>query len=108
MTTSEMTAKEEGRIAKNGNGRALMAGSLFIAGGLAGALLGILYAPRKGKETREEIRHSAEELAKKAKGQYMEVYQKIGSLASRQKESVIGKKEKLKKAVEAGVEAYQR
>ena len=105
---NEMMAKEEGKIAANGNGKALLAGSLFVAGGLAGALLGILYAPKSGKETREEIRHSAEGLVKKAKDQYVEATQRIGKLASRQKESVIGKKEKLTKAVEAGVQAYRQ
>ncbi|MEK6654015.1 MAG: YtxH domain-containing protein [Thermodesulfobacteriota bacterium] len=40
----------------------------LIIGGLIGAALGILYAPKSGKETREEISHSAEELLKENKG----------------------------------------
>jgi len=39
---------------------------LFI-GGLMGAVLGILYAPKSGKETREDIARKADELITKAK-----------------------------------------
>ncbi len=79
----------------------------LIIGGLIGAALGILYAPKSGKETREEISHSAEELLKKTKAQYEEVYNKIEKLADREKELILGKKEKIKKALEAGVEALK-
>ena len=79
----------------------------FIIGGLIGAVLGILYAPKSGKETREEISHSAEELLKKTKAQYEEVCEKIEKLANQEKEMLIGKKEKIKKAFEAGAEALK-
>lgn len=108
MTTNEMTTREESTIMTNGNGKALMAGGLLVAGGLVGALLGILYAPKRGKETREEILHSAEGLVKKAKEQYAEACQRIDTLASRKKELVIAKTAKLKKAVDAGVGAYKQ
>jgi gas vesicle protein len=80
----------------------------FIIGGLIGAVLGILYAPKSGKETREEIRHSAEDLLEKAKEQYEEASRKIEQLAGREKDLYVGKKEKLKKALEAGVEAFKQ
>jgi gas vesicle protein len=79
----------------------------LIIGGLIGAVLGILYAPKSGKETREEISHSAEELLKKTKAQYEEVCKKIENLADQEKELLIGKKEKIKKAFEAGAEALK-
>jgi gas vesicle protein len=79
----------------------------LLIGGLIGAVLGVLYAPKKGEEMREEIRHTAEELLEKAKCQYEEAYRKIEKLADREKESIIGKKERLKRAVEAGVEAFK-
>ena len=53
----------------------------LIIGGLIGAALGVLYAPKSGKETREEISHSAEELLMKTKAQYEEVCKKIEKLA---------------------------
>jgi gas vesicle protein len=80
----------------------------LLIGGLIGAVLGILYAPKSGEEMREEIRHSAEELLEKAKCQYEEAYRKVEILADREKESIIGKKERLKRAFEAGVEAFKQ
>jgi len=42
----------------------------LLVGGLVGAMIGILYAPKSGKETREEIGKKAEELMAKAKEEY--------------------------------------
>jgi len=80
----------------------------FLAGGLIGAVVAILYAPKSGEEMRSEIRHSAEELLEKARCQYEEAFRKIETLADREKESIIGKTDRLKKALDAGVEAYKQ
>ncbi len=104
---NEMATGEETKIMRNGRGKGLMATGFLVAGGLVGATLGVLYAPRSGRETREEIRRSAEGLAKKAKVQYDGAYQSVANLAGRQKEAIIVKKEKLKKALECGVEALK-
>lgn len=80
----------------------------FVVGGLIGAAFAILYAPKSGKETREGIRHSAEELLEKAKEQYEETSREIEELVGREKELYAGKKEKLKKALAAGVETYKQ
>ncbi len=80
----------------------------LLVGGLIGAVVGILYAPKSGKATRDDIRDSAEELLEKAKRQYEEAYRKIEDLAHREKESIIGRKERLQKALEAGVEAFKQ
>jgi gas vesicle protein len=77
----------------------------LIVGGLIGVALGILYAPKSGKETREEIRNSAEELLEKAKKQYEEACKKIEKLTGREKELYAEKKERLKKALDAGVKS---
>ena len=47
----------------------------FIIGGVIGTIVGILYAPKSGKDLRKEIRHSSEELIKKAKEQYEQTFQ---------------------------------
>ncbi|MDD5167896.1 MAG: YtxH domain-containing protein [Syntrophales bacterium] len=101
-----MITTEGNKIMTNGYGKGLIAGGLIVAGGLIGAALGILYAPRSGKETREGIRHSTEELLNKAKDQYQVVSQGIEKLAHYKKESYTGEKERLNKALEAGGEAY--
>ncbi len=50
------------------NNSDLFAGLLI--GGLIGAALGILYAPKSGKETRDEIAGKANELLDKTKEEY--------------------------------------
>jgi gas vesicle protein len=80
----------------------------LIMGGLIGAIFGILYAPKSGKETREEIIISMEELLNKAKEQYEEACKKIEKLADHEKELYIENKERLKKTIEAGVEAFKK
>ena len=79
----------------------------FLIGGLIGAALGILYAPKSGKETREEICRTTQDLLDKAKAQYEDKRRKIEELANREKELLAESKRRLKKAVDAGVEAYK-
>ena len=42
----------------------------LVIGGLVGAVLGILYAPKSGKETREDIARKADEVMVKARDEY--------------------------------------
>jgi len=108
----------------------------LIIGGLIGAALGILYAPKSGKETREDIAHKTEDLLNKAKEEYEkavakskmayeaalkrwqelessakgkmeEVESKVNSIAQQGIETVQENKNRLKKAIDAGVEAYR-
>lgn len=104
----------------------------LIVGGLVGAVIGILYAPKSGRETREEIGRKADDLLSKAKEEYdhavlksrkayeatverlkaleetaKEKVEEAGDLAERGKESLQEGKTRLKKAVEAGVEAFR-
>jgi gas vesicle protein len=108
----------------------------ILIGGLIGAAIGILYAPKSGKETREDIAKKADELLAKAKEEYeyaaeksrkayeetvrrlksMEktalvkaeaVEETIEEIAERGKETIQEGKSRLKKAIEAGVEAFK-
>jgi gas vesicle protein len=79
----------------------------MVFGGLIGVVLGILYAPKSGNETREDIRKSAEELYEKARNNYEQTQIKMEDLAERGKDLYAGKMKSLKKAVEAGVEAFK-
>lgn len=73
----------------------------FLAGGLIGAGLAILYAPASGRETREKIGGMAEDLKKKS-GQWSgDVKQKVEGFVEEER-SV------LKAAYDAGREAMTR
>jgi gas vesicle protein len=108
---------------------------LFI-GGLIGMALGILFAPKSGKETREDITHKANDLLTKAKEEYEkaaeksklayetslkhlkdfnvsakekagEIENKVSQLAQHGAESIQSNKNRFKKAIDAGIEAYK-
>jgi gas vesicle protein len=108
---------------------------LFI-GGLIGAVLGILYAPKSGKETREDIARKTEDLMARAREEYElaldkskraydvavkrlkdvevsakekveEMENKVEALAERGKETLLDGKGRLKRAIDAGVEAFK-
>ena len=48
----------------------------LLAGGLIGMALGILFAPKSGKEMREKIARKADELLVKAKEEYGKAFEK--------------------------------
>jgi gas vesicle protein len=75
----------------------------LIVGGLIGAVVGILYAPKSGKETREDLARKADELLSQAK----EKIDDVEMMAERGKESLQEGKTRLKRAFEAGVEAFR-
>lgn len=108
---------------------------LFI-GGLIGIALGILLAPRSGKETRDDIKHKANDLYVKAKKEYEkaaqksklaydasvqylkdmnlsvkersgEVESKIGELANQGVDAIHSNTNRFKKAIDAGLQAYR-
>jgi gas vesicle protein len=78
-----------------------------VFGGLIGVVLGILYAPKSGNETREDIRKSAEELYEKARNNCEQTQIKMEDLAERGKDLYAGKMKNLKKAIEAGMETFK-
>lgn len=108
----------------------------MLVGGLIGVVIGILYAPKSGKETREEIGKKADQLLTKAKEEYEfaieksrkayeetvqrlksiektalekaeEVGEKVDEITERGKETIQEGKSRLKKAIDAGVEAFK-
>jgi len=108
----------------------------FLIGGIAGAIAGIIYAPKSGRETREDISRKSDELIAKAKAEYdvtlektkksydgaikklkeleeealqkvNELEGKFGGLTERGKEAIEDNKSRLKRAFDAGVETYK-
>ncbi|MGA9110865.1 MAG: YtxH domain-containing protein [Smithella sp.] len=108
---------------------------LFV-GGLIGMVLGVLFAPKSGKETREDITREADELLVKAKEEYgkaidkiktahdmsvnnlkdlgtmseektVAVESKVSEFAHQGAEVIKSNKNRLKMAIDAGLEAYR-
>lgn len=108
----------------------------LIVGGLIGAIIGILYAPKKGKETRDDLARRTEDFLNKAREEFektmertssayesavkrfqeielsakekvTKVEDKVNEIAQQSAETVQDNKNRLKKAIDAGVEAYR-
>ena len=108
----------------------------LLVGGAAGLILGILYAPKSGKETREQLGRKTEELLTKAKEDYEKALEKskktyesaverlrkiesaakekiehgkedVSELVGQGKEALQDSKTRLKRALDAGVEAFK-
>ena len=108
----------------------------IVVGGFLGAIIGILYAPKSGKETREEIGKKTDELLSKAKEEYDnaieksrkayeaalekfkqlelqtqkkvdEVGEKVEEIKEQGKDRLQEGKGRIKNAIAAGVEAFK-
>jgi len=79
----------------------------FMAGLGLGALLGVLYAPRAGRETREALLESAEEGRDFVVSKGRQARDQASQWADRGREAVSRQKENLGAAVEAGRQAYR-
>lgn len=108
----------------------------LIIGGLIGAAAGILFAPKSGKETREDISRKTQDLLSRAKEEYetamekskkayeaamdkmkevqrlartkaAETGEKIEELAEKGMETLDDTRGRFKKAIDAGIEAFK-
>lgn len=108
----------------------------LIVGGLLGVFFGFLYAPKSGKETRDDIARTTEEILDKAKNEYEraiakstsayestikklqdlevcakekveEAEKKVNEFAQQGAEKIQDNKNRLKSAINAGIEAYR-
>jgi len=87
------------------------AGSLifgFFIGGLVGAGVALLLAPRPGAETRQKIKELAGDVKEKATEYAGKVKGEVTSTVGKGKEILEEKKSLVTAAVEAGKEAYQK
>ncbi|MFZ0335184.1 MAG: YtxH domain-containing protein [Candidatus Acidiferrales bacterium] len=82
--------------------------SYFIVGLGVGTLLGILFAPKSGEETREFLSQKADEGREYAQKKARELRERAEDLIERSKEIMNREKGSIAAAVEAGKETYQR
>jgi gas vesicle protein len=79
----------------------------FLAGLGLGALIGVLYAPQSGEETREQIRRSAREGADRLREQAKNAREQAGEYVDRGREKWNQQRDNFRSAVEAGRQAYR-
>ncbi len=79
----------------------------FLAGLGLGAVVGVLYAPKSGRETREEILHRAEEGRDYVKDRARQARDQAQQWVDRGRELYEQQREQVKSAFEAGKEAYR-
>jgi len=79
----------------------------FLAGLGFGALVGVLYAPRSGRETRDAIRNTALEGRDYIKNRGRDAKDTVSQWVERGKEVVNRQKDQFSSAIEAGRQAYR-
>jgi len=80
----------------------------FLAGAALGAGLALLYAPKSGREMRDQIGDLADDAVDKIKEYAKEAQDKIKATLEEGKETIMEKKSILSSAIEAGREAIQK
>jgi gas vesicle protein len=82
--------------------------SYFLVGLGIGALVGILFAPKSGEETRQYLSQKAEEGKEYAQRKARELRDRADDLMERGKQVASRQRETISAAVDAGREAYER
>jgi len=82
--------------------------SFFLVGLGIGALIGILFAPKSGEETREYLSSKADEGREYAQRKARELRERAEDLIERSKEIMARQKEAVSSAVDTAKEAYKR
>jgi len=80
----------------------------FFVGGIIGAGVALLVAPKTGEETRKMIKDLAGETKEKVEGYIDEVKGKATTFVDKGKGFIEKEKHIISKAVEAGKEAYEK
>jgi gas vesicle protein len=80
----------------------------FFVGGLIGAGVALLVAPKTGEETRKMIKDLADETKEKVEGYIHEAKGKAATYVEKGKGFIEKEKNIIGKAVEAGKEAYEK
>ncbi|MGD1023474.1 MAG: YtxH domain-containing protein [Candidatus Sulfotelmatobacter sp.] len=79
----------------------------FLAGLGLGGLVGVLYAPRAGNETREELRARAEQGREYVRSRAREAREQASEWVDKGRDVVNQQKDQFRAAYEAGRQAYQ-
>ncbi|MGD0962834.1 MAG: YtxH domain-containing protein [Candidatus Acidiferrales bacterium] len=82
--------------------------SFFLVGLGIGSLIGILFAPKSGEETRDYLSSKADEGRDYAQKKARELRERAEDLLERSKEVIARQKDAFSSAVDAGKETYKK
>jgi len=80
----------------------------FILGGVIGAAIGILYAPKSGRETRYNLKRMGEEFADTVSEFGEDIKEAGRKVYADGREKVLSGKDKINEAFEAGKKAFEK
>jgi len=80
----------------------------FLLGGIIGGGVALLVAPIPGREARKQIKGLAEGVKEKAEDYYEQIKEAVTSVLEDGKGLVEEKKRLISKAVQAGIEVYEK
>jgi gas vesicle protein len=76
----------------------------FIAGAFVGAAVGIMFAPAAGRDTRDQIKHRAEDLVDQGREAYDEQRKRVLEAVESGKQQAAEKSEEIKTKIESARE----
>jgi gas vesicle protein len=79
----------------------------FLAGVGIGSVIGLMYAPQSGSETREILRSKADESKEYVRNRAKDVREQASGWVDRGKDVLNDQKDQIRSAVEAGKQAYR-
>jgi gas vesicle protein len=79
----------------------------FLAGLGVGAVVGVLYAPSAGDETRDVLRNKAQEGSERARQSARRAREQASEWVDRGRDAINQQKEQIRNAYEAGRQAYK-
>ncbi|MER3524455.1 MAG: hypothetical protein C4326_10410 [Ignavibacteria bacterium] len=85
--------------------KGLVTGTLI--GGIIGATIALLYAPKSGRELRTDIKQKTSKLLNDAERAIEHAKEKVSTTVRETKERIAHEEARIKDAVKAGVEAYR-
>ncbi len=80
----------------------------FVFGGLVGAGITLLMAPWSGREAREKIKTTTDDVKGKAENYYSQAIERLTAAVEKGKEVLERERFNIKSAIDAGREAYQK
>lgn len=80
----------------------------FVLGGLIGAAVALLVAPKSGRQTREHIKDMAQDAKERAEGYYGQARGKISTAMQKGAEAFQEKKAEMESSIAEGKEAYHK